>query len=341
MYFIIRPILFRMDPEKAHEWTLQVLNSVWGRSFAKLHKVPRHSRLHRLYWGIHFRNPLGLAAGMDKNAYLLPLWDMLGFGFVEIGTVTPRPQEGNPKPRLFRLPLDKALINRLGFNNDGAAQIAHRLEYKPDGLVVGVNIGKNKDTPLDKAVNDYLACLMRFYDLADYFTINVSSPNTPDLRLLEHPFPLKQLLEALQNAVSKQKRWKPIFIKISPDISMPKLHEIIAVAKQAQIAGIVATNTTTSRENLKTPTTILEKIGEGGLSGAPLFAKSNSIISEIDKANIPVIGVGGIFSGQDAVEKIQAGAALIQIYTGLIYRGPSLIREILKAPLPHKYLANY
>jgi dihydroorotate dehydrogenase len=340
MYFIIRPFLFKMDPEEAHEWMFKILQSPLAGAFIPLMKARQNSSLRRYYWGISFRNPVGLAAGFDKNAYLLPIWDALGFGFVEIGTVTPRPQEGNPRPRLFRLPADKALINRLGFNNDGAAQIARRLENKPEGLTIGVNIGKNKDTPNEKAVNDYLSCLMRFFELGDYFAINISSPNTPGLRALQEQTPLRQLLEALQNAIARQPKWKPLFIKIAPDLGPGKLEEIIEVVRQTQIAGIIAVNTTTSRENLISPFSLVEEAGEGGLSGAPLFKRSTEIVEIIDKAGIPVIGVGGILSGKDALAKMQAGAALIQLYTGFVYRGPGLLQEILKAPLPVKRLSS-
>ena len=276
-----------------------------------------------------FKNPVGLAAGFDKNAKLYKELSRFGFGFVEIGTVTPQPQQGNPKKRLFRLTNDQGIINRMGFNNDGMAKIALRLK-KNKNILIGGNIGKNKATPNDKAVNDYLLCFNYLFDYVDYFVVNVSSPNTPNLRELQSTNFLRVILDSLNKENLKKSKTKPILIKISPDLSKENLLEIVDLAISLKIDGIIATNTTINRDNLTS-----KNINEsGGLSGKPLANKSNEVIRFIsDKSNgkIPIIGVGGIHSAKDAIDKIKAGADLVQIYTGFIYEGPSLIKSINKA----------
>jgi dihydroorotate dehydrogenase len=265
---------------------------------------------------------------MDKNATHLKYWQEIGFGFAEVGTVTPKPQPGNPKPRLFRLAADRALINRMGFNNDGVVAIARRLEKRPDNFIVGANLGKNKDTADSEAANDYLIGFKTLADLADYFVINVSSPNTPGLRGLQAREPLRQIILPLQAANIKQ---KPLLVKIAPDLTDEALEAIFEVITEAKVAGIIATNTTIQRStlNLKTPPAVIQKIGAGGLSGLPIAELSNQIIKKAAAHAITVIGVGGIDSVHQANEKLAAGATLIQIYTGLVYAGPKLVQQIL------------
>lgn len=280
--------------------------------------------------GLQFRNRVGLAAGFDKNAQYIRELQLLGFGFIEIGTVTPRPQAGNPKPRLFRLTRDKALINRMGFNNDGVTVIAKRLETLQNRkIIIGGNIGKNKDTANENAVNDYIHCFNTLFDLVDYFVVNISSPNTPGLRELQEKEPLKALLHSIQSINSGKLQPKPILLKIAPDLSRHQLDEIIQIVSDVQLTGIIATNTTIDRQHLKTDNSKLKRIGNGGLSGAPIREKSTGILEYISQQNkeLTLIGSGGIDNGQAALEKIRAGAHLVQIYTGLIYEGPSLIRE--------------
>lgn len=328
-----------MDAEKAHnlvfglmKWMFRVpgVRGMWyGQRI-------RNSKLERELFGIHFPNPVGLAAGMDKNGRLINEWFYIGFGFVEIGTVTPRPQEGNPKPRLFRLPEDEALINRMGFNNKGVEHVAKKLRSRYSPIIVGGNIGKNKNTPNDEAAEDYRLCFEALYDYVDYFVVNVSSPNTPGLRELQERAPLTALLNSLQVLNDQKPERRPILLKIAPDLTDQQLDDIVEIVSDTGIDGIIATNTTISREGLATDTNQISKIGAGGLSGKPLSERSTEVIRYIrQKAgpDLPIIGVGGIHSGKDALEKIDAGADLVQIYSGFIYEGPGLINNINKAIL--------
>lgn len=330
---IILPVLFLFDPEKVHNFTFLLFKIFLNIPFVgflvqKIYSVD-NEKLSKKLFGIEFKNPVGLAAGFDKNAKLYNELSRFGFGFIEIGTVTPIAQAGNPKKRLFRLTNDQGIINRMGFNNDGMHKIAARLK-KNKNILIGGNIGKNKATPNDKAVNDYLLCFNYLFDFVDYFVINVSSPNTPNLRELQNTNFLRVILDSLNKENLKKSKTKPILIKISPDLSKENLLEIVDLAISLKIDGIIATNTTINRDNLTS-----KNINEsGGLSGKPLANKSNEVIRFIsDKSNgkIPIIGVGGIHSAKDAIDKIKAGADLVQIYTGFIYEGPSLIKSINKA----------
>ncbi|MEC8853263.1 MAG: quinone-dependent dihydroorotate dehydrogenase, partial [Bacteroidota bacterium] len=284
-------------------------------------------------FGIKFENPVGLAAGFDKDARLFDELASFGFGFVEIGTVTPLPQEGNAKPRLFRLKADNALINRMGFNNQGIEDAVARLRRKKSNIIIGGNIGKNKITPNEKVVSDYEICFEKLFPYVDYFVVNVSSPNTPELRDLQEKVPLTRLLNRLQKLNIKKEKRKPILLKIAPDLSNEQLDDIIAIVADTKIDGVVATNTTISRNGLKTDKTKVEAIGNGGLSGKPVKDRSTEVIKYLaDKSNkaFPIIGVGGIHSPEDAIEKLDAGATLVQLYTGFIYEGPWLIKRINK-----------
>jgi dihydroorotate dehydrogenase len=282
--------------------------------------------------GLKFKNPIGLAAGFDKNATMVEDLAEFGFGFIEIGTVTPLPQPGNEKPRMFRLPSDDALINRMGFNNQGVDVAADRLKrINKKGLIIGGNIGKNKNTPNADAVNDYIKCFDRLFDVVDYFVVNVSSPNTPGLRELQEKEPLKSILNTLQQRNRKNDISRPILLKIAPDLTNSQLDDIIEIVKETKIAGVIATNTTLSREGLSAPESL--KNESGGLSGKPLTQRSTEVISYLSRQSdksFVIIGVGGIHSPEDALEKIKAGASLIQIYTGFVYEGPGLIKRILK-----------
>lgn len=286
-------------------------------------------------WGLSFRNPVGLGAGFDKNALYLKELDLLGFGFVEIGTVTPRPQPGNDKPRLFRLPQDKALINRMGFNNEGAAAAAAqvrnwRASHTSD-LIVGGNIGKNKDTPNDEAWKDYESCFRTLQDCVDYFVVNVSSPNTPGLRALQDKDALLGILSRLQNINMGSDQPRPLLLKIAPDLTEGQLDDIISLAAEVKLSGLVATNTTISREGLVTPAAQVAAIGNGGLSGAPIKALSQGVVEYIHRNSpVPIIGSGGIFTGQDARARLDAGASLIQVWTGFIYEGPGIVKKICR-----------
>tara|TARA_B100000700_G_scaffold38815_1_gene38810 strand:- start:438 stop:1451 length:1014 start_codon:yes stop_codon:yes gene_type:complete len=330
---IILPVLFLFDPEKVHNFTFLLFKIFLNIPFVgflvqKIYSVDSE-KLSKKLFGVEFKNPVGLAAGFDKNAKLYNELSRFGFGFIEIGTVTPIAQAGNPKKRLFRLTNDQGIINRMGFNNDGMHKIAARLK-KNKNILIGGNIGKNKATPNDKAVNDYLLCFNYLFDYVDYFVVNVSSPNTPNLRELQNTNFLRVILDSLNKENLKKSKTKPILIKISPDLSKENLLEIVDLAISLKIDGIIATNTTINRDNLTS-----KNINEsGGLSGKPLANKSNEVIRFIsDKSNgkIPIIGVGGIHSAKDAIDKIKAGADLVQIYTGFIYEGPSLIKSINKA----------
>ncbi|MCE7066248.1 quinone-dependent dihydroorotate dehydrogenase [Dyadobacter sp. CY326] len=335
---LISPILFLFDAERIHYFVCEVLRFAFKIPF-----VPQilrslytfeHPDLVQEVAGLRFRNPVGLAAGFDKNAEMVDELEALGFGFIEIGTVTPRPQPGNEKPRLFRLKNDKALINRMGFNNKGAAVAAAKLAHRKSKILVGGNIGKNKDTPNDQALSDYLICFRELFDVVDYFVVNVSSPNTPGLRDLQEKAPLTALLRELQKKNKEKFNPKPIFLKIAPDLTLSQLDDIIDIIKETQIAGVIATNTTISRADLRTSAAEIEKAGAGGLSGAPLAQRSTEVIRYIcDKSNnaFPVIGVGGIDSPSDAKDKKNAGASLLQLYTGFIYEGPGLVKSICKS----------
>lgn len=282
---------------------------------------------------MEFPNPVGLAAGFDKDAKFTDALSCLGFGFIEIGTVTPLPQPGNPKPRLFRLPQDRALINRMGFNNEGAEAAAQRLRYKKEKVIIGGNIGKNKNTPNEEALSDYEKGFRALHDEVDYFVVNVSSPNTPGLRALQEKEPLMKILNRLQQIKKEFSSSKPILLKIAPDLTDGQLDDIISIVHETAIQGIVATNTTIDRSSLNTPPSEVEKIGAGGLSGKPLTERSTEVIKYIHRKSagaIPVIAAGGIFSAADALEKLNAGAALVQVYTGFIYEGPAIVRNICK-----------
>lgn len=328
---LVRPILFRLPPETAHEFALHSLPFVQGL----LGRPFESSRLHRDLFNLHFRNPVGLAAGFDKDGVALDSLAALGFGFIEAGTVTLHPQPGNPKPRMFRLSADQALINRAGFNNAGAAAFAQRAR-RPN-CVLGISIGKSKITPLEEATADYLASFELVYSLADYVAINVSSPNTPQLRELQQSEQLSALLVALQtrNRELQQQHQRsspvPLLVKISPDLERRDLEMIVDVIERLQIDGIIATNTTVSRDNLRTDRERVEAFGAGGLSGKPLTQRATDMIAELyqlTRGRIPLIGVGGIFTAEDAWEKICAGASLVQLYTGFIYEGPRIVRQI-------------
>ena len=335
MYQLLKPILFKFDPEKIHHVVtsgLRLVNKVWGVPKLLEHEFAiSDPRLERQVFGLKFKNPVGLAAGFDKNGELVDELGRLGFGFIEVGTVTPLPQPGNEKPRMFRLTEDQALINRMGFNNVGVDVVAARLKYiKRDGLIIGGNIGKNKITPNEDAVSDYIKCFDKLFDVVDYFVVNVSSPNTPGLRELQEKQPLKNLLGTLQARNEKNGTSRPILLKIAPDLTDSQLDDIIEIVTETGIAGVIATNTTISREGLVSNL----KTESGGLSGKPLTKRSTEVIRYLsEKSNnaFPIIGVGGIHSPEDAVEKIRAGASLVQIYTGFIYEGPGLIKRINKA----------
>ena len=328
----IRPALFWFDPEKVHYFTfsaIRFLSKIPG--FTALFKVMYEvsdKKLERKVFGLTFKNPVGLAAGFDKDAKLYQELSDFGFGFIEIGTLTPKPQEGNPKTRLFRLKEDAAIINRMGFNNGGVAEAVERLK-KNKGVLIGGNIGKNKLTPNEDAVSDYEICFDALYLHVDYFVVNVSSPNTPNLRELQDKEPLKHLLQTLQNKNLAKPVQKPILLKIAPDLTNEQLFDIIDIVNETQIAGVIATNTTISRDGLQSD----NKAETGGLSGKPLTKRSTEVIrflAEKSNKSFPIIGVGGIHSAEDALEKLDAGASLVQLYTGFIYEGPALIKEINK-----------
>jgi len=308
-----------------------------NRWFAYFFTV-RHKSLERTVFGLRFLNPVGLAAGFDKDGKYYRLMANLGFGFIEIGTVTPKAQPGNALPRLFRLPLDESLINRMGFNNEGVAALVNRLKKgkRPEGLIIGGNIGKNKTTPNAEAKHDYAYCFEALYPYVDYFVVNVSSPNTPNLRELQNEAALSDLLLHLQVLNRQKDVPKPLLLKIAPDLSEAQLDSIVTIAKQTQIAGFVATNTTISRANLCTDKVSVHNMGKGGLSGKVLDKRSTEIVRYLHQktqGKLVIIAVGGINDAQSAIEKIKAGASLVQIYTGLIYEGPSLVKEINKAIL--------
>lgn len=338
----IFPRLAKQDPEKAHYSAIGLLK------FA--HKIPfvpailrmlyavHDKRLERNVFGLHFKNPVGLAAGFDKNALWVDELADLGFGFIEIGTVTPRAQMGNEKPRLFRLLEDEAIINRMGFNNEGSFEAAKHLRERKSKIIVGGNIGKNKLTENDDAVYDYLKAFNDLYPYVDYFVVNVSSPNTPGLRDLQEKEPLKYILKSLQRDNGRKSKHKPILLKIAPDLTNEQLDDIIEIVLESRITGVIATNTTISRDGLNTDNQTVAEIGAGGLSGRPLTKRSTEVIRYLhqkSKGAFPIIGVGGIYSAEDAIEKLEAGASLVQIYSGFIYEGPALTKKICKGILKH------
>ncbi|HVF27888.1 MAG TPA: quinone-dependent dihydroorotate dehydrogenase [Pyrinomonadaceae bacterium] len=336
---LLRPLLFRLPPETVHELALHTL-SFGLRAGALRRAAASHFRREPFgaleHFGLRFANPIGLAAGFDKNGAIAPEMAALGFGFVEVGTVTHHAQPGNPRPRLFRLSKDRALINRAGFNNDGAAALAQRLTARRPDCVLGINIGKSRVVEIDAAVADYLASLEIVHPHADYIAVNVSSPNTPHLRELQQADRLSSLLTTLQkrnDALSSEQRRVPVpmLVKVSPDLEMRELEMIVDVARRAGVAGIIATNTTTSRAGLRSLPEIIAKCGEGGLSGAPLRKSSTQMIAVLHRLSggaLTIVGVGGIFNAADAWEKICAGASLVQLYTGLVYEGVGIARDI-------------
>ncbi len=339
---LIRPLLFRLDAETAHHLTFAMLRTAT--------RIPGMMPLLRLacgglptgqertVCGLKFPNAVGLAAGLDKDALVNEGWESFGFGHVEVGTVTPRPQSGNDRPRLFRLPPDRAIINRMGFNSSGVDVIVERLKLVPQKrrIILGANIGKNKVTPNSEAESDYMTCLTKLFPYVDYFTVNVSSPNTPNLRELQDREPLTKLLTTLQDYNHSQPAPKPLLLKIAPDLTDTQLDDILAIAKETKLAGLVATNTTISRAGLTTPNERVEQIGAGGLSGAPLTTRSTAVIRYLhthSSGQLPLIAVGGIMTPQDAADKLEAGASLVQLYTGFIYEGPALVRGINRSTL--------
>lgn len=331
---VIRPILFLFDPEWVHYFSfaaIRVLHCIpfMGGLVRKLYSSKKPS-LKKEVFGIHFPNPVGLAAGFDKDAKLFRELSNFGFGFIEIGTVTPKPQGGNPKPRLFRLKKDKGIINRMGFNNEGVEAAAKRLKRNKN-IIIGGNIGKNKTTPNNNAQEDYLICFDVLFDVVDYFVVNVSSPNTPNLRDLQEKEPLTALLNTLQKQNNSKPKRKPILLKIAPDLTDTQLSDIIDIVQVTKIDGVIATNTTLSRDGLKSNETLPSQ--SGGLSGKPLTKRSTEVIRYLhthSKGAFPIVGVGGIHTPSDAKEKLDAGASLIQLYTGFVYEGPALVCNINK-----------
>ena len=345
MYKIfIRPLLFLFDPEAVHYFSFSVIKFLSKLGFGAIIRrvyTLEDPALEREVFGLKFKNPVGLAAGFDKNALLYNELSDFGFGFVEIGTLTPKPQDGNPKKRLFRLKKDQAIINRMGFNNAGVASAVKALK-KQHNVLIGGNIGKNKITPNDQATEDYIICTQALWSHVDYFVVNVSSPNTPGLRELQEKAPLTALLKALkaENAVLATKyaqKPKPFLLKIAPDLTEHQLLDIIAIIQETQIDGVIATNTTISREGLLSEELMVNETG--GLSGVPVRKRSTEVIrflSEKSKKAFPIVGVGGIHSAEDALEKIEAGATLIQLWTGFVYEGPALVKKINKAILAQR-----
>ncbi len=350
MYQLLRRLLFIFDAEAIHYFAMGSLQWLCRLGFRKTlaaRFTPPGARLSKQVFGLTFTNPIGLAAGFDKNARWLDELEALGFGFVEIGTVTPQPQAGNDKPRLFRLPKDKALINRMGFNNDGVKVVAERLrqwarmranksEWQGPRLIVGGNIGKNKVTPNEDAWKDYEICFRELFDCVDYFVVNVSSPNTPGLRELQEKDSLRKILSHLQTINHQQPNGqpKPLLLKIAPDLTREQIDDVIDLAMEIKLDGLVAANTTISREGLATGSARIDAIGAGGLSGLPLKSRATGLVQYIhQKTNgrLPVIASGGIFTGDDAKEKLAAGGTLVQVWTGFIYEGPAIAKKIGKA----------
>lgn len=346
---LLLPLLFRFDAEKVHYFatsTLQIAHKIPGvAALLRWLFTYRHPSLERTVFGLTFPNPVGLAAGFDKNGEWVEELSNLGFGFIEIGTVTPRPQPGNDKPRLFRLKADSGLVNRMGFNNKGAGPAAGRLQFhrrntQNPRVLIGGNIGKNKDTPNDEALTDYLLCFRDLFEAVDYFVVNVSSPNTPGLRALQEKEPLTAILGRLQGENSLKNKPKPILLKIAPDLTDSQLDDIIEIVRETGIAGVIATNTTISRDGLHTPADAVAQMGAGGVSGKPVQVRSTEVIRYLHtKSNgaFPIIGVGGIQTAADAKEKLDAGASLVQVYTGFIYEGPALASQICRGLVNGKW----
>ncbi|MBS1941322.1 MAG: quinone-dependent dihydroorotate dehydrogenase [Bacteroidetes bacterium] len=333
MYKLLRPLLFSLNPERAHHLTfsmLEVAKHLPGALAIVGGKRPSKAAAVEVM-SLHFPGPVGLAAGMDKDAKHVDALARIGFGFVEVGTLTPVAQPGNERPRLFRLKADRALINRMGFNNGGVQTAVERLRKRKPGIVVGGNIGKNKVTPNEQAIDDYVKCFEALHPVVDYFVVNVSSPNTPGLRALQEKGPLLEILAELKRRDAAKTVQRPILLKIAPDLTDEQLDDIVAVVKESGIAGVVATNTTISREGLKMPKAEVEAIGAGGLSGVPVRVRSTEVVKYL-RARLPkpvvIIGVGGIDSAEAAMEKLDAGADLVQVFTGLIYEGPALLKRI-------------
>lgn len=347
MYSILKAYLFSLDPEKAHHFTIKLLKFFFSNPVLKFFLKPFQTKLQKKdsfsLMGITFPSRLGLAAGFDKNAEFYDEMLDLGFGFVEIGTVTPLPQDGNPKPRLFRLVEDQAIINRMGFNNVGLDQVVRNLKSKKPNEIIGGNIGKNKITPNDQAIDDYIIAFNGIYEYVDYLVVNVSSPNTPGLRDLQSVSFMETLLERLDQERQRMMKSKPILLKIAPDLNESDFQELCVCVKNSPIEGMIISNTTIGRKGLMTSEKMVEELGAGGLSGAPLTRLSTQLVR--DARNIlgkdkVIIGSGGIMNAKDAQEKIEAGADLIQIYSGFIYQGPALIREITKALRSHSFTSS-
>ena len=334
---IIRPILFLFDPEKVHYFTFSFLKFIFKIPFVAYITLKTFSlenpKLERNLFGLKFKNPVGLGAGFDKNALMIPQLSNFGFGFIEIGTVTPKPQIGNPKKRLFRLKDDQGIINRMGFNNDGVDVIVERLKNLNPNLIIGGNIGKNTDSSTNQYTDDYLYCFNALHAHVDYFVLNVSCPNVGSMAKLQDKDYLLELISSVKNVNETYKQQRPILLKIAPDLNTVQLDEIIELVAVTKIDGVIASNTSTNREGLKATKERLDVIGNGGLSGKPVADRSTKVIkylSDNSKKSFPIIGVGGIHSSQDAIDKIAAGADLVQIYTGFIYEGPSLVKKINK-----------
>ena len=345
MYGLIKKLLFLMDAERAHYVSMNLLRTACSiaplRWLISALFTPTDASLKRTVFGLEFRNPVGLGAGFDKNAIYLRELQALGFGSVEIGTVTPLPQSGNEKPRLFRLPSDQALINRMGFNNDGLEAIAERLRQwkktesnRGPRMIIGGNIGKNKTTPNEDAWSDYEKCFNGLFDVVDYFVVNVSSPNTPGLRELQDKAALKAILQVLVDNNKSRPQAKPLLLKIAPDLSESQLEDIAELSRELQLDGIVSSNTTVSRNALNVQNKLIsDRIGAGGLSGQPLKSASDAVVRklhELTQGNIPIIASGGIFTGEDAKDKLNRGASLVQVWTGFIYEGPGIVKTICK-----------
>lgn len=336
MYKLLRPFLFSLSPERAHHLTfslLEVAKRIPGALALVGGKRPSAAAAVEVM-GLKFPGPVGLAAGMDKDAKHVDALSRIGFGSVEIGTLTPVAQQGNEQPRLFRLKADRALINRMGFNNSGVQVAVERLQKRMSGIIVGGNIGKNKVTPNEQAIDDYVKCFEALHDVVDYFVVNVSSPNTPGLRALQEKGPLLAILNELKKRDAAKRVHRPILLKIAPDLTDEQLNDIVSVVKESGIAGVIATNTTISREGLKMPKGEVDAMGAGGVSGAPVRERSTAVVKYLRERlpkPIVIIGVGGIDSAEAAMEKLDAGADLVQVYTGLVYEGPALLKRINKA----------
>ena len=334
---LIKPLLFLKKPENAHHLTFSLMRTIFNLPILKptIKSMYRFEDpvLEREVFGLKFKNPVGLAAGLDKDAKFISELEMLGFGFIEIGTLTPRPQPGNPQPRLFRLPGDEALMNRMGFNNGGVEEAVERLKKRKPNVLIGGNIGKNKDTPNENAVEDYLKCLEALHPYVDYFVVNVSSPNTPNLRDLQEKEPLMQLLLAVKEANHRKAKPRPILLKIAPDLTDGQLDDIVEIVQATGVDGVIATNTTIDYNLVDREKDAVKAIGSGGVSGKPLRSRSTEVIrylSQKSKKSFPIIGVGGIFTAEDAIEKLEAGASLVQVYSGMIYEGPEMVKKIKK-----------